>query len=91
MNEVIPIQNQNVAYTIIEEEAALVHPTDSSLYWLNPVATRIWELSDGQNSVSAIAAALCQEFEVDPETALDDALKMIESFHAKQLIQIVGG
>ncbi|MEM7117497.1 MAG: PqqD family protein [Chloroflexota bacterium] len=91
MNEVVPIQNQNVAYTIIEEEAALVHPVDSSLYWLNPVATRIWELSDGQNSIAAIADALCQEFDVDQETALADALKMIESFRAKQLIQMTGG
>ena len=87
MTEALPIQNEKVAFTVIEGEAALVNPEDSLLHWLNPVATRIWELSDGQHSTQEIADILCQEFEVDYETALQDATKMIEAFRAKHLIE----
>ncbi len=86
MRDQFPIQNQNVAYTVIEEQAVLVSPEDSSMYWLNPVASCIWERVNGRNSIETIAQAVCNEYEIDFETALRDATSMIEAFTAKQLI-----
>lgn len=88
MIETTPIQNQNVAYTVIDGEGALIDPQDSSLFWLNPVATRIWELADGQQTTREIANILCQEFEVDYETAVRDTQQMIEAFTNKRLFVV---
>jgi hypothetical protein len=85
MPNLIPIQNETVACRVIGGAAVLVSVEDSNLYWLNPVATRIWELADGQNSLEAIATALCDEFDVNPETALQDTEDMVQAFAAKQL------
>lgn len=37
------------------------------IYVLNPVADRIWELLDGQNTVAEIRDRLHSEFEADPQ------------------------
>ena len=86
-----PYQNQRVAFTVIDEDAILVHPQDSSIYFLNDVASRIWLLADGQHSVQDIAGHLCQEFQVAPERALNDVEKMIDAFVAKELISLREG
>lgn len=85
MSNKVPIQAEQVAYRVVEDSAVLVSPEDSQLYWLNPVASRVWELADGQNSIEDIAALLCQEYEVDRETAVRDTEEMVETFTAKQL------
>lgn len=74
------VQNEKVAYRVIEGSAVLVNPESSSLYWLNAVATRIWELADGRNSAEQMALVLCEEFEVDLETAIRDTEKMVRKF-----------
>ena len=85
MSNKIPMQAEQVAYRVVEDSAVLVSPEDSQLYWLNPVASRVWELADGQNTVEDIAVLLCQDYEVDRETALRDTEEMVAAFTAKQL------
>ena len=88
MHDSFPIQNERVAYTVVDEEAVLVSPVDSSMYWLNLVASRIWLMADGRHSMQEIANALCVEFDVDCDTALRDASAMINSFTTKQLMTL---
>lgn len=85
MSSNIPTQNQLVAYQVIDGSAYLVCPEASLLYSLNPVATRIWELADGETSTEAIAEKLCEEFEVDIQTALRDTEAMVQAFTKKEL------
>lgn len=89
MSNGIPVQNQKIAYRVIDGSAVLVNPEDSTLYTLNEVATRIWELSNGQNTLEEIATAICQEFDVDFDTALRDTKQTIESLTAKQLFTLL--
>jgi coenzyme PQQ synthesis protein D (PqqD) len=58
---------------------------------LNRVASRVWELLDGQRSVDAIAEAICDEFEVPPETARADVDELIGNLAEGQLIEPVEG
>ncbi len=80
MTEPLPRQNEAVAARTIEGSAYLVDPRTSAFYQLNPVATRIWELCDGETTVEGIAEALTGEFEVDLETARQDTATMVEKF-----------
>jgi hypothetical protein len=60
-----------------------------SVVTLNPVASRIWELLDGQRTSDAIVAALCDEFEVTPEAARTDVDDFIRSLAEAELIEPV--
>lgn len=86
MGDMTVRQNENVAWRKIEGEAFLISPEDSRLYRLNGVATRIWELCEEAASVRAIADALCREFDVEHETAVRDAGRMVEAFMEKRLL-----
>ncbi len=47
-----------------------------SVYTLNEVAARIWELTDGSRSVEQVRDAIVDEFEVTPEEAQDDLVEL---------------
>ena len=48
-----------------------------SIYTLNEVGARVWELLDGQTSLGAIRDAIVEEFEVSPEEAEVDLLAFV--------------
>lgn len=78
-------QNRQTAFTEVDGEVVLVDPSDSRMYWLNPVASRVWTLADEPALVEAVAATLCDEFDVDYERALGDVQRMVDAFLDKGL------
>ena len=80
MTTTIPTQSEDIAFTVMDEEVVIIDPRESHLYWLNPVASRIWTLADGSRCVAAIADVLTDEFDVTPETALRDTQDMVQRF-----------
>ena len=87
MHDLVPRQNPAVAWRNVNGAAALVTSSDSTFYWLNPVATRIWELADGERSVGQIGEQLVREFDVDLATCVADAARMVDEFGAKGLFE----
>jgi hypothetical protein len=57
---------------------------------LNPVGARIWELMDGSRDLAAIAGAICEEYEVEPETAQADVDEFVRSLEEAKLVERVG-
>lgn len=62
-----------------------------SIYTLNEVARRIWELLDGKTRVDAIVARICEEFEVTPEEASADAGDLLRTLADAGLVVAVEG
>lgn len=87
MSERFPRQSRQVAARTIEGAAYLVDPPTSDFFQLNSVATRIWELCDGKNTLHQIATAITEEFTVDLATATRDAEEMIGRFVKMGLIR----
>ena len=56
-----------------------------SIYVLNEVGSRIWELIDGEKPVREIRDIIVQEFEVTPQEAENDLLDFL------QQLQAIGG
>jgi len=54
-----------------------------SIYTLNEVAARIWELIDGKRKASEIKNKIVEEFEVTPEEAEKDLIE-----HLQQLEEV---
>ena len=74
-----PIRSEQAEWSIGAGKTITVKDTTSGWFFpLNEVATLIWDMLDGTNDVSAIVAALCTQFEVDPETARADVEEFIE-------------
>jgi hypothetical protein len=79
-----------VASRKIVDEVILVPLRDSvaemeSLYSLNEVGARVYELIDGKRSVRDICTVIVEEFDVDREQAEADVAQFIE-----QLLSING-
>ncbi len=53
-----------------------------SIYTLNEVATRVWELIDGKKKVKEIKDKMVEEFEVTPQKAEKDLANLVKQLLA---------
>ncbi len=60
-----------------------------SIFTLNEVASRIWELLDGEKQVEEIKNAIVEEFEVSPKEAEEDLLKFLQQLEEAGAVRIV--
>ena len=58
-----------------------------SIYLLNPVGSRIWELLRSPNTAAQIAEIVAGEFAVSPQEAAADTTEFLDSLSARGLIQ----
>ncbi|MCF7838664.1 MAG: PqqD family protein, partial [Candidatus Marinimicrobia bacterium] len=58
-----------------------------SIYSVNPVAARIWDLLDGHKSMGEIRAALLEEYDVAPAELDADIESFVAQLKGEQLIQ----
>ncbi len=70
----------------LDDEVLVYDPVVDRTHRLNVSATRIWELCDGTRSLDDIARALTEQFEVEFETALQDARTVLEQLKEEQLL-----
>jgi hypothetical protein len=90
MEKKIPIKSPATAYQIFDGEAVVIVPSEQMVNVLNPVGSRIWDLTDGKRSVAEIAEILTQEFEVSYETALKDAIEFTGDLAEKKMMDFAG-
>ncbi len=71
-------RSKYVAARMLGEEMVIMSARDSTLFALSPVATAIWSAADGQSTLEQIVEQrVCEEFEVDRETAIKDAREFV--------------
>lgn len=58
-----------------------------SIYTLNEVAARIWELIDGKRKIGEIKNTIIEEFEVAPEKAQQDISEFLQRLEAIKAIK----
>jgi len=58
-----------------------------SVFTLNLVGTAIWNRLDGNRGVDEIAAAIVEEFDVEPERARTDLEELLGELREKELIE----
>ena len=72
----------------IDYETIITKLDDGSSFVLNRLGTLIWNLMDGQRTIAEIALAVCEKYDVTPETALSDTIELAEGLLARQLVAI---
>jgi len=60
-----------------------------SIYVLNPVGSRIWELLGSPTTADRIAEIVASEFAVSPQRATDDVVEFLDSLGSRGLIQLL--
>jgi len=85
-----------VAARMLGDEMVIMSGTDSTLFTLNPVATAIWNAADGKTTLESIVErTVCEEFEVDRETAMQDAESFVSELQQHGILvvseQKIGG
>ena len=74
MNDKYIARSAEIAARMLGGEMIVMSAADSSLFTLNEQATAIWEAADGVTPLhDLVDRAVCQVFDVDPETAYRDA------------------
>jgi len=83
---VVPVQRERIVARRLGAEMVLLNTETEAYFTINSVGARIWELIDGQRTVSLIVAELLAEYEV-PEAELQaDIDELLGEFAAKQMI-----
>ncbi len=70
----------------MDDEVLVYDPVVDRTHRLNSSASLIWELCDGTRSLEDIARVLTEQFEVEFETALQDARAVLEQLKEEQLL-----
>ncbi len=91
-----PIPNSGVAGRILDSqisgktEAVIVLPLSGKIEVLNELGARIWSLVDGSRNVREIAAALCDEYQVQSVQAEADTLEFLDDLARRGVITFQG-
>ncbi|MGB8344841.1 MAG: PqqD family protein [Ktedonobacteraceae bacterium] len=80
-------RKQAVLWRELDGEAVLLSPTAGCSYSLNQVGTFIWKLLDGQHTPGDIATALCEDYEVEYEQAIQDVEHILADLQSNDLLQ----
>ena len=60
-----------------------------SIFTLNEVASRIWDLLDGEKRVEEIRNAIVEEFDVSPKEAEEDLLEFLQQLEEVGAVRTV--
>ena len=79
-------RNSSILWRELAGEAVLLNPAEGCSFNLNAVGTVIWKLLDGNHSPEAIAQVVYEQYEVEPEQALEDVRHLLAEFQANPLL-----
>jgi len=75
---------------VIAQKAAndflLLNMEDGNYYSLNEIGSRIWELCDGNRTVSQVVTTLAAEYEAPYATLENDVIELLDDFRNGKLI-----
>ena len=83
-----PARRAGAQASWVGKDFILLDPLGKTLRGLNPVAARVWELSDGTRSVAQIAAQIAETWKLEPGRALEDVLAFVGQLGARELIDV---
>ena len=78
MSSIYIARSSAIASRVLAGETMVMSVKDSTFFTLNEVASTIWQAADGRTPLTEIVVRnICDEFEVDLETARRDAEQFV--------------
>jgi coenzyme PQQ biosynthesis protein PqqD len=81
-----PKRMQQVIAQKASNDFLLFNMEDGNYYSLNDIGGRIWELCDGNRSVSQLVVALAAEYDAPAEILEKDIVELLEGLQTGKLI-----
>jgi len=81
-----PKRMQQVIAQKASNDFLLFNMDDGNYYSLNDIGGRIWELCDGNRSVSQLVVALAAEYDAPAEVLEKDIVELLEGLQTGKLI-----
>lgn len=82
-------RSDDVVWRIIDEEVVVLIPEEAMLHALEGCGSRIWELIEGETTISEIVQSIRTEYEVEPQRAREEITEFIHKLMAMKLVEIV--
>lgn len=89
--EQFAIRTEDVIWRKIGDEIVVIKDDGLAVHVLNKTAAHIWEMCDGDSSPDAIAASLCERFDVTFEEAIGDVKDIVVKFGEIGILKKPGG
>ncbi len=84
----IVIRTAEVLFSRLDDEMLAIDAQAGYCYSLNETAGRVWDLISYPASVREICSQLCQDYNVDENTCLNELLTLLQGLLATGLIQV---
>lgn len=82
-----PSRVSDLAAADLDGETALLSVAQSAYFGMDPIASRVWSLLDGQRSVGEICALLVSEYDVEPARCQEDVLAYLTDLRREGLLR----
>lgn len=83
------VQVEDILTTPLDDELALLNLDTGKYYGMDSVSSRIWELIEQPQAVSALCEQLLSEFEVDEITCRQEVLHFLQELANANLVQVI--
>ena len=90
MEQMLIEKSDNLIFREIDGEIVIIADDGSHIHMLNETATLIWKTTNDQTPVREIITKMCDEYDVDEDTASQDISETIKRLSDKKLIRISG-
>jgi hypothetical protein len=81
-----PKRGEQVIAQKAANDTLLFNMNDGNYYSLNEIGGRIWELCDGNRSVSQLITALAAEYDASGDVLEQDVMELLEGLKSGKLI-----
>ena len=88
MEHMVVEKSDKLIFREIDGEVVIIANDGSHIHMLNETATLIWNCSNKRTSVRQIITEVCEQYNVDQDTASRDVLETIKSLSEKNLIRV---
>ena len=88
MEHMVVEKSDKLIFREIDGEVVIIANDGSHIHMLNETATLIWNCSNKRTSVRQIIMEMCEQYDVDEDSASHDVLETIKSLSEKNLIRV---
>jgi hypothetical protein len=83
-----PKRKPDYRLELLDNELLLYHPTETKIFYFNQTASLIWQLCDGQHSVSEIIGLLNNAYPEAVDTIPIDVANTLKQFEEHGCIKV---
>lgn len=74
----------------VHGEAVLLHLDSGEYFGLDAMATRMWQLLSELGDPKRVESAICEEYDVEPQSASRDVKAFVSRLLEQRLVELVG-